>query len=297
MESSGCRKHKENTDQAACTPDYIYNALHAEFDFKFDPVPVNPTFDGLAIRWDNPSFVNPPYNQLPAWIEKGLDEMRRGVTSVFLIPFRPHRTFFHTLIEPNASEIRFLEDRVVFKGYKRPARFGVCIVVFRPTIARAMTNFSILRLPSPLIERSVERLRLAVQARWGISFDYVGSGTQDELASHTQWGSVSFICATRDIEGFIDRCEEISADTNVVVLVIPMRNADSSYFLKKVMFGRAKAVSVVSPPLVCDGYETPSPDASVVMLFAPGGPELKETPVFGISDIRRPRHLGSRSFT
>lgn len=287
MESSGCRRDKGKTDQAACTPDYIYDALHAEFSFKFDPAPVEPKFDGLQVAWESPSYVNPPYNDLPTWLEKAVNEMRRGVTSVFLIPFRPHRFFFHTLIMPNASEIRFLRERVIFKGYTKPARFGLCVIIFRPEVARALTNFSILTTPSALTERTVDSLRRNIQAARGLTFDYVSCGRRYD--SEELWGAASFVCVTVDVEKFIDRCEKLQSEgARSVVLVVPMRNADSSYFLGKVMFGKARAVSVVCPPLICDGYQHPSPDASVVLVYGPGNTELSPTPRLAISDIRRP---------
>lgn len=33
------------------TPKAVYQILDAEFNFDFDPCPVNPSFDGLAVSW------------------------------------------------------------------------------------------------------------------------------------------------------------------------------------------------------------------------------------------------------
>ena len=52
--------HSDNWE----TPKELYNSLNAEFDFDFDPCPINcKSFDGLEIDWGKSNFVNPPYSQ------------------------------------------------------------------------------------------------------------------------------------------------------------------------------------------------------------------------------------------
>jgi len=46
------------------TPPELYKELNREFKFTFDPCPLNPTFDGLNIKWKKRCFVNPPYSFL-----------------------------------------------------------------------------------------------------------------------------------------------------------------------------------------------------------------------------------------
>lgn len=38
------------------TPSELYNQLDKEFNFDFDPCPINPTFDGLSIEWGGGEF-------------------------------------------------------------------------------------------------------------------------------------------------------------------------------------------------------------------------------------------------
>jgi hypothetical protein len=33
------------------TPEYLYRELDKEFQFDFDPCPLNATFDGISIEW------------------------------------------------------------------------------------------------------------------------------------------------------------------------------------------------------------------------------------------------------
>ena len=62
------------------------------------------------------NFVNPPYSQKlkEQFIIKGIEEMKKGNVSVFLIPVSTSTKLFHDYIKPNANEIRFLKGRVKF---------------------------------------------------------------------------------------------------------------------------------------------------------------------------------------
>ncbi len=96
------------------TPPEIYDQLNKEFNFDFDPCPVNPKFDGLKIDWGERNFVNPPFGrEQPKWIKKGFEEWKKGKLVVFLIPARTDTIAFHKYIYPNA-ELRFIKGRLKF---------------------------------------------------------------------------------------------------------------------------------------------------------------------------------------
>jgi site-specific DNA-methyltransferase (adenine-specific) len=99
------------------TPEWLYNKLNAEFNFDYDPCPLNANFDGLKTEWGKSNFVNPPYNRVdkPKFIQKAFEEWQKGKTVVLLIPSATGTKQFHELILPNA-EVRFLKGRVAFKG-------------------------------------------------------------------------------------------------------------------------------------------------------------------------------------
>ena len=108
-----------NNDDNYATPPELYNELNKEFNFDFDPCPYNEgeiINDGLKIDWGKSNFVNPPYSQKlkEQFIIKGIEEMKKGNASVFLIPVSTSTKLFHDYIKPNASEIRFLKGRVKF---------------------------------------------------------------------------------------------------------------------------------------------------------------------------------------
>ncbi len=95
------------------TPPDLYNKLDAEFNFDFDPCPERPNFDGLAIEWKERNFVNPPYSQISAWVEKGFQEWEKGRLVVFLIFARTDTRYFHKFLYGKA-ELRFIKGRVKF---------------------------------------------------------------------------------------------------------------------------------------------------------------------------------------
>lgn len=99
------------------TPKELYDLLDKEFDFDFDPCPLNPNFDGLEIRWGERNFVNPPYSRMlkESFIRKAFEQAQKGRTSVMLLPVSTSTKIFHEVIYPNA-EIRFLKGRVKFEG-------------------------------------------------------------------------------------------------------------------------------------------------------------------------------------
>jgi len=99
------------------TPTDLYDLLDKEFNFNFDPCPLDPNFDGLAVNWKKSNFVNPPYSRKlkEAFIRKAFEESQKGKLCVMLLPVSTSSKIFHEVIYPNA-EIRFLKGRVKFIG-------------------------------------------------------------------------------------------------------------------------------------------------------------------------------------
>ena len=108
-----------NNDDNYATPPELYEELNREFQFTFDPCPYNEgelLNDGLKTEWGTSNFVNPPYSQKlkELFVIKGIEEQKKGNTSVFLIPVSTSTKLFHDHIQPNATDIRFLKGRVKF---------------------------------------------------------------------------------------------------------------------------------------------------------------------------------------
>ena len=106
------------------TPDDFYNKLNEEFNFDFDPCPLNtgeiqPENDGLLIEWGSRNFVNPPYSKKlkELFVLKAIEESNKGKLCVMLLPVSTSTKLFHEHILPNASDIRFVKGRIKFIGY------------------------------------------------------------------------------------------------------------------------------------------------------------------------------------
>lgn len=109
------------------TPAYIYDVLHCEFNFDFDPCPLRADFDGLTIEWGRRNFVNPPYSikLKTAFIEKAMLEANKGKLCVLLLPVSTSTKLFHDIILENITEpVRFFKGRIKFKGFDS---FGNCV--------------------------------------------------------------------------------------------------------------------------------------------------------------------------
>lgn len=114
------------------TPHKVYSALDAEFKFDFDPCPTDGFEDGLATlftSWRGKRvFCNPPYGpQIRKWLARA----HEAELVVYLLPARTDVSWFHELVLPRATEIRFLRGRLRFGQAKNVAPFPSMIVVFR----------------------------------------------------------------------------------------------------------------------------------------------------------------------
>ena len=85
------------------TPPSLYESLHREFAFDFDPCPYpKPSdFDGLTCDWGKSNYVNPPFGSIwhqgpadkkprkkgpTAWMRKAIEEQKKGKLSVVVYP-------------------------------------------------------------------------------------------------------------------------------------------------------------------------------------------------------------------
>lgn len=100
------------------TPDYILNPLNEEFHFDHDPCPLQHEEDGLSTEWGNSNFINPPYSRKlkEAFVNKAVEESKKGKTCVLLLPVSTSTKLFHDVILPNAKDIRFVRGRIKFLG-------------------------------------------------------------------------------------------------------------------------------------------------------------------------------------
>lgn len=113
-------RNLEHSDNWA-TPKDFYNKLNKEFNFDFDPCPLNHNLElwnGLEIEWGKVNFVNPPYSRelKEKFVIKAIEESKKGKTCVMLLPVSTSTKLFHNYILPNAKDIRFVFKRIKFLG-------------------------------------------------------------------------------------------------------------------------------------------------------------------------------------
>ena len=105
------------------TPSDLYTELNNEFNFNFDPCPIDwiegVDIDGLTIDWGTSTFVNPPFSKCSLWIKKAHEESKRGNTIVMLINAITDTKAFHEYIY-NKQTIRFIKGRIKFINPKNP---------------------------------------------------------------------------------------------------------------------------------------------------------------------------------
>lgn len=111
-------KHSDNWE----TPKDFYNDLNEQYNFDFDPCPLNhdiDKWDGLEIEWRDRNFINPPYSMKlkNQFVIKAIKESKKGKLCVMLLPVSTSTKLFHNYIKPNATSIQFIKGRLKFKGY------------------------------------------------------------------------------------------------------------------------------------------------------------------------------------
>lgn len=118
-------------NDAVETPRDLRAALQDRYDFDFDPCPLEPSFDGLAVEWGQRNFVNPPYSEIRKWVEKGIEQLRKGRLSVFLITVRTGGRYWLERIAPHCTDVSFL-TRFRFEGYDKNFPVATCLAEFDP---------------------------------------------------------------------------------------------------------------------------------------------------------------------
>tara|TARA_R100001015_G_C4565597_1_gene124613 strand:+ start:264 stop:698 length:435 start_codon:yes stop_codon:yes gene_type:complete len=98
------------------TPKKLYYELNQEFNFDFDPCPLNSNFDGLQIKWGKRNFVNPPYSNVKGFLIKAHEQLNNGNAEVcvFLTFSNTDTKWFHDYCY-GMGELRFIKGRLKFE--------------------------------------------------------------------------------------------------------------------------------------------------------------------------------------
>ena len=92
----------------------------------FDPCPLNSDFNGLNIEWEFKNFVNPPYSKIKEFVNKSIEEHKKGKEVILLIPARTDTKYFRKLVD-YGCDIVFITGRLHFNE-SNSAPFPSCLV-------------------------------------------------------------------------------------------------------------------------------------------------------------------------
>ena len=80
------------------------------FEGWFDPCPLNPDLvqiylesNGLRMDWEDKTYVNPPYSDPLPWVEKAIEESKKGCYVVMLLKVDTSTRWFYKLLEAKAE--------------------------------------------------------------------------------------------------------------------------------------------------------------------------------------------------
>lgn len=116
------------------TPKEVFDGLHKEFHFSFDPClpPIIGKFkgNGLKEKWKGRVFCNPPYDNISQWIKTGWEEICQNNCQliVFLIPSRTGTKWF-SFLQKRDAEFRRCTKRLKFGDAKQSAPFDSLIAI------------------------------------------------------------------------------------------------------------------------------------------------------------------------
>jgi len=125
---------KRNTD-SYLSPEWMLKM----FEDWFDPCPLddNPIIDALKIDWKDKTYVNPPYSKPLPFVEKAIEESKKGKIIVMLLRVDTSTKWFAKIIESKAH-ILWLNGRIKYRRtdytYHKPtpANFASMLVIFYP---------------------------------------------------------------------------------------------------------------------------------------------------------------------
>lgn len=92
----------------------------------FDPCPYKSNFNGLEIEWKDKNFVNPPYSKIKEFVDKAIEEHKKGKVVVLLIPARTDTKYFRKLSN-YGMDICFVTGRLHFND-SNSAPFPSCYI-------------------------------------------------------------------------------------------------------------------------------------------------------------------------
>ena len=122
----------KNTD-SYMSPEWILK-MFEDWD---DVVPINdnPEIDALKLEWKDKTYVNPPYSKPLPFVEKAIEESKKGKMIAMLLRVDTSTKWFAKIIESRAK-ILWLNGRIKYRRvdytYHKPTpvTFASMLVIF-----------------------------------------------------------------------------------------------------------------------------------------------------------------------
>lgn len=92
----------------------------------YDPCPFNSEIDSLKTEWKEKNFVNPPYSKIKEFVNKSIEEHKKGKEVVLLIPCRTDTLYFRKLLD-YGIDIILITGRLHFND-SGSAPFPSCLI-------------------------------------------------------------------------------------------------------------------------------------------------------------------------
>ncbi len=148
------KRGASDTVDERITPQWLFDELNAQYGFTLDAA-ANASntkcakffdlgTDGLSQSWQGEAvWCNPPYSDIPGWVEKAWAEINRGNCFVaMLLPAnRTEQKWWQELVEPHRDQpsgwvrVRFLPKRINFgvpgnegAKFNSSPPFGICVL-------------------------------------------------------------------------------------------------------------------------------------------------------------------------
>lgn len=273
------RVHRSAKDQSAQTPDSIKELVSKLLGTSkwYDPCPENPVRDGLVSRWRSVNYVNPPFKECKAWIDKGIQEFRNHEhESLFLVPARTHTKYFHDLVFPEAYTILFLMNSVVFKGYTSALPVPLMMIWFSKRSLPALRNTY--RVPCMTLNcpgGDVNETTFPMLRDMYGQFEYESLNAKDPDGLKLR-GKRHLVCVMDQPAEHVKRVLQYHAEarSNVVTVIMLVCRFNAAYF-RELVAPRAKEIIFFNPVLSFDSGSSYLGSMAITLTNSDSAPKSK----------------------
>ena len=132
----------------------LLNNIYFKGRHVHDPCPANwnGKVDGLKVPWSKVNYVNPPFRQLPAWLDKAHAESLCGRDSIVLMPMRFTSQYFNEIL-CRATSVVIWFNSIAFVPFENKFPIGICTLQFGTSL-------------KPAFDRSIFQSKPVSMDRW-----------------------------------------------------------------------------------------------------------------------------------